>query len=128
MRGLNSKLKNLYLNSFSFNSSVIVFTETWLNPSIYNTEIFFSTYSIFRRDRDGKGGGVLIAVKTDLFAEVISLPSSIAAYNIEFISVRIIFQCKTYFITCSYIPPQSDVNIYTYHVEAISYTYYKFII
>ena len=75
MRGLNSKLKSLYLNSFNFQSLVIVFTETWLKPSISDSEILCSRYCIFRRDRIGKNcGGVLIVVNSKLFAESVLIP------------------------------------------------------
>ena len=45
---------------------IIVLTETWLNDSILDTELFEDRYSVFRCDRmssgNCKGGGVLIAV------------------------------------------------------------------
>ncbi|CAH2087740.1 unnamed protein product [Euphydryas editha] len=48
---------------------MIVFTETWLNSSISDNELFDDRYSIYRRDRESSGfhnkkmgGGVLIAV------------------------------------------------------------------
>ena len=37
-------------------------TETWLNSTVYTSEIFPSNYQVFRADReDGYGGGVFFA-------------------------------------------------------------------
>ena len=46
---------------------VISLCETWLNPTVLDGEIL-PGYNIFRRDRDGLGGGVLIAVKNTIHA------------------------------------------------------------
>ena len=44
---------------------IIAGTESWLNATHFNNEIFDTeTYSIFRKDRKGrKGGGVFLAIK-----------------------------------------------------------------
>jgi exonuclease III len=43
---------------------VIIATETWLDPTITNSQIFPPNYNIYRKDRKGTktGGGVLIAI------------------------------------------------------------------
>ena len=51
--------------------NVVAVTETWLHDGYFDGEILSSSmYTIFRKDRGGnkRGGGVLLAVKTDLFA------------------------------------------------------------
>jgi hypothetical protein len=45
---------------------IIIGTETWLNDSVHNSEIFPPNYNIYRRDRRDGFGGVLIAVKADI--------------------------------------------------------------
>lgn len=54
---------------------VIILTETWLRPHHLNMEIASSMWNITRLDRpgDGKGGGVLIAVKSTLPCSTIDL-------------------------------------------------------
>ncbi|SPP90024.1 Hypothetical predicted protein, partial [Drosophila guanche] len=37
--GLRSKLSTLFMESFTFSSHVIVFTETWLKPDIISSEV-----------------------------------------------------------------------------------------
>lgn len=54
------------------NWDVVVLTETWLNDSVLNAELFPPGYQIFRRDRCelhtglSMGGGVLIAVASHI--------------------------------------------------------------
>ena len=46
---------------------IIFGTETWIDNSIKDSQIFLRGYTIFRNDRNLSGGGVLIAVKTQLY-------------------------------------------------------------
>lgn len=47
----------------------VIITETWLNPSILNSEIIPPGYKLFRKDRESRGGGVAIVVKDCLDCE-----------------------------------------------------------
>lgn len=123
VRGLNSKLSSLFLQSFGFNFDVIVFTETWLRENIHNSEILCLNYQIFRCDRLNKtGGGVLIAVCTKLPSEQISLQLE---KSVEFIAVKICIKNKSLFISCSYIPPGSNADLYALHVSAIKSAFFS---
>jgi hypothetical protein len=53
----------------SYNPEIIIGTETWLNDSVHNSEIFPPNYNIYRRDRRDGFGRVLIAVKADIVSE-----------------------------------------------------------
>jgi hypothetical protein len=78
VRGLRSKtatfLRNLYLSSYD----VIILIETWLVDSVSDSELFDDRFVVWRRDRDyertqqGRGGGVLVAVRSDLPATLVS--------------------------------------------------------
>ena len=45
---------------------IVAITETHLDDSIDSLELFPNTYTIFRKDRNRRGGGVLIAVKNNI--------------------------------------------------------------
>ena len=78
----HTKMSELHKFAYKDSPDVLVLNETWLKPSIHDNEILSpNAYKIFRRDRSPKshpfdpnhpkkfrknGGGVLIAVKTDL--------------------------------------------------------------
>ena len=44
---------------------IVLGTETWIDPTITDNQIFPPNYHIYRHDRNLKGGGVLIAIKND---------------------------------------------------------------
>ena len=42
-------------------------TETWLNDSVNDLEILPATFTVHRKDRGGRGGGVLFAARSDIW-------------------------------------------------------------
>ena len=119
VRGLNTKLTNLFVDSFDFNFDVIVLTETWLKPGILNNEILCDKFNIFRRDRlNAEGGGVFIAVSQNLFALEVLTPY---VSFIEFICVKISLPDSSLYVTCSYIPPGSKIDVYNDHCRSLSF-------
>lgn len=76
VRGLRLSLTNVRNQVLNCNYDIIALTETWLNSSIFDTEIFDDRYYIYRRDREtssisnhkNRGGGVLIAIKKELIS------------------------------------------------------------
>lgn len=66
---MRSKLVDFRLNLLTNNYDVVCLTETNLNKSVFDGEVFDSRYAVFRRDRVDssshkiEGGGVLIAVQ-----------------------------------------------------------------
>ena len=64
--------KPLYV--YSSNPHIICVPETWLKPFIFN-EILPINYVVYRNDCDGRGGGVLLAVKSKISSKFINPPS-----------------------------------------------------
>jgi len=60
------------------------------------------------------GVGVLIAVASDFKSELICCLS-----NIEFVAIKLTVCQTSVYITCSYIPPQSDLSVYLEHFSNI---------
>jgi hypothetical protein len=69
IRNKQCRLQNLI---DSTKPDVIMGTETWLDPTITDSQIFPPNYKVFRKDRNLNGGGVLIAVKTDYLCDPIT--------------------------------------------------------
>ncbi|XP_077287785.1 uncharacterized protein LOC143912379 [Arctopsyche grandis] len=65
VRGLNSKTVDCLSSVLVQHHDFIALTETWLNESVCDFEIFDDRYLVFRRDRASRGGGVLLAVRAD---------------------------------------------------------------
>lgn len=72
VRGLRTKTSDVFRKILLGSYDVIVFTETWLVDDIFSSEMFDGRYMVLRRDRDysrtaqQRGGGVLIAVRSEL--------------------------------------------------------------
>lgn len=72
---MRTKTNNIYKNILLNNYDVIVFTETWLNIDVLNSEFIDSRYQVYRRDRTHSefyskvdGGGLLIAVRKEIMS------------------------------------------------------------
>lgn len=68
VRGLLTKIPFLRNALSNVNYDFICLSETWLNTNVFDVELGFINYNIYRNDRNlsfGKtrGGGVLIAIK-----------------------------------------------------------------
>ena len=57
--------KNI-INTLKSRIYLILFTETWLNSSVLDEEVSIPGYTIFRKDRGSKGGGVIVYVRDNL--------------------------------------------------------------
>ncbi|XP_058820919.1 uncharacterized protein LOC131683118 isoform X3 [Topomyia yanbarensis] len=72
VRGLRTKIDELFVAASDVDHEVIILTETLLNDQINSLQLFCSRYSVYRNDRDPnsagmkRGGGVLIAVSNRL--------------------------------------------------------------
>lgn len=69
-----------------------------IHDSIFNQEILPTNYKIYRRDRNRRGGGVLIAVRNEIPSGIID--------TLELITIEVEL-AKKFQITCLYIPPAS---------------------
>ncbi|KAK9707959.1 hypothetical protein QE152_g27520 [Popillia japonica] len=75
------------------------------------------------RDRDSstslkqRGGGVLIAVRSDYPSSLIKLPSNFC----EEIYVSLLIENKEYVFGGVYLPPDSGLDVYHHHVSSVDY-------
>ena len=86
-QSIKNKIPDLELLIKTEEPDIIAGSETWLNPNIYNSEIFNNNYNIFRKDRPDNYGGVLLAIKSNIIAEEITTQSN---SNIESVFCKIV--------------------------------------
>ena len=81
-RSLVNKLSKFQSFVYSNPIDVYCITESWLSDSIFDNKILPSGYSIFRKDRGSRGGGILIAVADSIPIKLIPSPSNLEALTI----------------------------------------------
>lgn len=111
VRSLASKgeqIEHLLINS---NIDFMGLSETWLSLLSPETIITMPGYNTFRKDRlEGKGGDVLLSVKSHLKCHQLELPTEI---QFECIGVNITLSASTSFIViCIYGKPTRKVDFY----------------
>ena len=85
---------------------ILIGTETWLNQTITDNEIFPPGYSLLRKDRQDGYGGVLLAIKSDMIHEPIATP-----IQLEMTATKIhLNNNKHIIIAAIYRPPNSDLQ------------------
>lgn len=63
VRSLLPKVDLIKLWITSTDADILVLSETWLNESVLDKDIYMSGYKVFSCDRPRKGGGIAIYVK-----------------------------------------------------------------
>lgn len=125
---MRTKLQDIRLATLRNKYDVIVATETWLDDSIHDNELFNNNYVIFRRDRyttslsgkPGPGGGVLIAVSKTLQAKRIDHFES----DLEDLWVSVTLSgdnvLRAVLICAVYLPPPVTLNTLNKSFNSIS--------
>jgi hypothetical protein len=65
-RSIYNKTLELWNLVHTYNSDIIIGTESWLREETGNTKMFRAEITTFRRDRLTRGGGVFICVKNNI--------------------------------------------------------------
>ena len=106
------------------NPDVLIGTETWLKSSINSSELFPSSYNVFRKDRpitNKQGmayGGILIATKCELVC--VNRPD-LDSLECEMMWVELkITGAKPVLVGSFYRPPKSDLEYLTMLRESLT--------
>ena len=118
VRGLGTKTSQILLASQSIFYDILALSETWLNDSIMNGELFdLSNFSVFRSDRStGKrGGGVLLALRSKILTGI-KIELDLITDNlgdiphVDLLLVKVFFEHRIIYILTVYIPPNSTCD------------------
>lgn len=122
VRGLRTKIRELYLSLVECEYDIVVLTETWLHDGISSAE-FAGNFSVYRCDRSvhssdsERGGGVLIAVRPGITCTEIDFKN---APNLEQKCVRLNLGTSTSLFICTvYLNPRSELGLYEQHSKCI---------
>lgn len=101
---------------------LIAITESWLKPSVHNSELFPENYVVFRRDRLTRAGGVVLAVRADTVTHAERI-SSMDLPDTESLWVKLSLKSSTVFVCVIYVPPRSSTSLYYNIFEKIESNY-----
>ena len=65
-QGLRTKKETFATCLENHSPNIVLSTESWLDDKVLTSEMFPHEFSIFRRDRGSRGGGVFVAVRGDI--------------------------------------------------------------
>ena len=108
VNGFFSRLPYLQKLLADYTPIVIALQETKLN----NQTVYLKNYKIYRKDRDSKGGGVLLAIHNLLPSLGLHINS-----NLEIVACQVYFQGKKLSIASIYIP--CDTNLVDNELEDV---------
>lgn len=103
LRSISNKIDEVTSRTLSLQPDVAVFTETWLDDDTPNSAIEIGRFSICRRDRNDRGGGILFYVSPSLNYNIISEKD-----------VPSIGDCETEILSM-FLPDTSTLLIGLYH-------------
>jgi hypothetical protein len=117
VRGLNTKTHEFSCNLLAQNSDIIALTETWLHPGVFDAELFDDRYTVFRRDRQSRGGGVALAV----YSQHLQAAQRINTMETdgEDMWIRLTFKRVTIFVCVVYFPPNSNGESFSNFFEKL---------
>ena len=106
VRSLLPKIDTIKIWIQKTETDILVLSETWLNKSVSDQDIFINGYNVFRCDRPRKGGGVAIYIKNKFHATVLSSVSITKQY--EFLALKLEFQrSQSLTVMGCYRPPSA---------------------
>ena len=64
---ISSNLQRFQNFVYTEDIDIVFANETWLSNSVNKVEILHSEYGIFRNDREDRGGGIMLGIRTGIF-------------------------------------------------------------
>ena len=102
-----NKLTSFQTFVYSSSFHIYVLKETWLSSLFLKGELIPTGFSIYRRDRKSRGGGVMVAVHNSLSSRQLFSPPHLEVLTVE-VSVS-----SPILICVVYIPPSCNSNYYS---------------
>lgn len=103
VRSLYQKLDQVEIFALQTAPDILVLSESQLKGSVSDSDIASSGYNVFRVDRVGKGGGVVVYVKSNISVTVLESVTKPKCF--EFISLRVHLGPTSMVVAGIYRPP-----------------------
>ncbi|XP_053690885.1 uncharacterized protein LOC128739423 [Sabethes cyaneus] len=124
VRGLRTKIDEIYLSTVDCLYDVIMFTETGLDDRINSIQLFGNSFNVFRCDRSHLNsdkrsfGGVLIAVAKQYSS---ALFEPVHGKHLEQVCVKATIHGSKFLLCALYLPPdkRNEVAIVDAHIASV---------
>ena len=103
-QGIVGKVPQLTNVIQSTKPDVIIGTETWIDSSVKTVELFPPQYTVYRKDRNRNGGGVLIAISNSLSSNEVP---ELSIDGCELIWAKIKMKGRKHLLVGSYYRPHT---------------------
>uniref|UniRef100_A0A1X7SRD4 Tick transposon n=1 Tax=Amphimedon queenslandica TaxID=400682 RepID=A0A1X7SRD4_AMPQE len=106
-RSVVNKRQQLFSFIFSSDYHIVAITETWCCGDMKDREFLPNRYSVFRKDRDSRGGGVftvLLAFSDSLATRQLNSPDTLKLLAVEVHAPKPIIVCLVY------VPPPPSTS------------------
>ena len=101
-------LTNFQNPVYSEQADIVWVSETWLTDDIDNSEILpWNDYTIYRKDRQTRAGGVLLALKSSSFS---SSREIVNDSDLELVAVELKTTCNQKYLACCLYKPPLNMN------------------
>ena len=118
-RSLTHKLTNFQSFVYTTCYNIYCITETWPSDLIFDYEILPTSYTLYRKDRKSRGGGILIAVDSSVSSILSHSPA-----DLEVITIKVGTQKSIITVCAVYVPPNIGDNyqnvLLSYLTEMVS--------
>ena len=119
VRSITHKMDSIRLLLKDKTFDIFTVSETWLNPRATDAEITIPGYSVVKKDRTSRGGGIAIfirdgipfKIRTDITTTTAKCESLLIEINHH--------KCKKQFVCCIYKPPDFATESLVNHLEDI---------
>ena len=121
-----SYLKSVF-HQLSSPPDILIFTQTWLQPDFSSMELGLHNYNVYRKDRNlavtnlTKGGRVLIVIKKDIEALIVSLDSSV-----EHLYIKLNFCSTKILLGVTYFNPDMEHEQFLHRAHDVEYLFTKY--
>ena len=103
-RSLYPKLDQLKVECLVHNPHVVCITETWLDSTIMDSELYIPDFDIVRLDRNRHGGGVIIYFRSTFICNLLFMGD----VNFECIVVSLRVDFCNFYVCLLYRPPSEQ--------------------
>lgn len=98
------------------NLDIMCVSESWLNQEILNEVVAIPDFHLFRKDREGRGGGVCVFTRSFLQVQQVML-DFVSPEGVEYLFLNVNLHRNRLLICVIYRVPSSNLTLFVQHMD-----------